>query len=66
MKDNFLYRDVPSLERRVFRLGLATNYGIEGGDLEWALAQGVNYFFWTPNARRVATSLKAVLNRNRE
>ncbi len=66
MNDDFLYRDVPALGRRVFRLGLATNYGVKGVDLEWALEQGVNYFFWTPNARRVATSLKAVLNRDRE
>jgi hypothetical protein len=36
MNDDFLYRDVPALGRRVFRLGLATNYGVEGTDLEWA------------------------------
>lgn len=29
--------EVPGLGRRVFRLGLATNYGVEGQDLEWAL-----------------------------
>ena len=37
MNDDFLYRDVPALERRVFRLGLATSFGVEGIDLEWAL-----------------------------
>ena len=41
MNDDFLYRDVPALERRVFRLGLANNFGIEGVDLEWALDQGL-------------------------
>ncbi len=66
MNDDFLYRDVPALGRRVFRLGLATNFGIEGVDLEWALEQGVNYIFWPPNARRTTTSLKAALNRDRE
>lgn len=66
MNDDFLYRDVPSLGRRVYRLGLATNFGVEGVDLEWALEQGVNYIFWTPNARRVKASLKAALNRDRE
>ena len=50
MNDDFLYRGVPAFGRRVFRLGLATNYGIEGADLEWALEQGVNYVFWTPKA----------------
>ena len=66
MNDDFLYRDVPALGRRVFRLGLAGNYGVEGADLEWALEQGVNYVFWTPNARGVTKSLKAAIKRDRE
>ena len=66
MNDDFLYRDVPSFGRRMFRLGLATNYGINGEDVEWALENGVNYIFWPPNARRVTASLKAALKRNRE
>jgi len=66
MNDDFLYRDVPALGHRVFRLGLATNFGIEGADLEWALEQGINYVFWTPNTRRVTPSLKTALNRDRE
>jgi len=66
MNDDFLYRDVPAFGRRVFRLGLATNYGVEGVDLEWALEQGVNYVFWTPKARGVTKSLKAAIKRDRE
>ena len=66
MDDDFLYRDVPSLGRRVFRIGLATNFGVEGEDLEWALEQGVNYIFWPPNAKGIKRSLRAALNRNRE
>ena len=65
MSDNFLYRDVPALGRRVFRLGLAANYGIEGVDLEWALEQGVNYVFWTPKAQQVTKSLKTAIKRDR-
>lgn len=66
MNDDFFYRDVPAFGDRVFRLGLATTFGIEGEDLEWALEQGFNYVFWTPNARRVTKSLKAALKRDRE
>jgi aryl-alcohol dehydrogenase-like predicted oxidoreductase len=66
MNDDFVYRDVPALGRRVFRLGLATNYGIDGVDLEWALEKGVNYVFWTPKARGVTKALKAALKRDRE
>ncbi len=66
MNNDFLHRDVPALGRSVFRLGLATNYGIGGADLEWALERGVNYVFWTSGARKVTPSLKAALRRNRE
>jgi aryl-alcohol dehydrogenase-like predicted oxidoreductase len=66
MSEDFLHRDVPGFRKRMFRLGLATNYGVDGKDLEWALEQGMNYVFWTPNARKVTTSLKAALKRNRE
>ena len=66
MNEDFLFRDVPSLGRRVFRLGLAANFGVEGVDLEWAIEQGVNYIFWTPSAKRVKMSLTAALKRDRE
>ena len=66
MSDDFLYRDVPALGGRMFRLGLAVNYGIDGQDLEWALDQGVNYVFWTPGARKVTKSLKKIIDRDRK
>jgi len=66
MSDDFLYRDVPAFGRKVFRLGLATNYGISGEDLDWALEQGINYIFWPPNARRMIKPLKMALKRDRE
>lgn len=65
MSDDFLYRDVQAFGRRVFRLGLATNYGIEGEDLEWALEQGINYVFWTPGSKKVTPMLKEALQHNR-
>lgn len=65
MSDDFLYRDVGAFGRQVFRLGLATNYGVDREDLEWALEQGVNYVFWTPTARKVTKSLRAALKRDR-
>lgn len=66
MDNDFLYRDVSALGRRVFRLGLATNYGIEGPDLTWALEQGVNYIFWPSTGRRVTNSLKEAIQRDRK
>jgi len=66
MHDDFLYKEVPALGRRVFRLGLATNYGVDAGDVEWALDQGVNYFFWTSKAQKVVPALKKAMHRDRE
>jgi len=68
MNNDFLYRDVPAFGRRMFRLGLATNFGIDGRDLEWALDQGVNYVFWTPSpgTRKVTKSLRKIINRDRK
>lgn len=66
MSNDFLYRDVPTFGRRMCRLGLAANFGIDGQDLEWALEQGINYVFWTPYSRRVTKSLKTIMNRDRE
>ena len=67
MNNDFLYRDVPAFGRKMFRLGLATNYGIDRQDLEWALDQGVNYVFWTPSpgTRKVTKSLRKIINRDR-
>jgi aryl-alcohol dehydrogenase-like predicted oxidoreductase len=66
MNDDFLFRNVPGIGRKVFRLGLATNYGVEGTDLEWALEQGVNYVFWTPKVRGITAALKGVIKQDRE
>jgi aryl-alcohol dehydrogenase-like predicted oxidoreductase len=66
MNDDFLCREVPAFGREVFRLGLATNFGIEGRDLNWALEQGINYVFWPPSARRMIDPLKAALKRDRQ
>ena len=49
MSDDFLYRDVPAFGRKVFRLGLATNYGADGEDLEW---------IWCSQAPRTVSSSK--------
>lgn len=66
MNDDFLYKDVPAFGQKVFRLGLATNYGIDSDDVEWALDQGMNYVFWTPRARKVTPALKAAIQRDRK
>ena len=43
----FVRRDLPLLGKRVHRLGLAFNQGIDGDGVQKALDRGVNYLFWT-------------------
>lgn len=66
MGEDFLYRDVPALKRRVFRLGLAGNYGISEDGVRAAFDAGVNYVFWTPTHKNVTAPLKERLKVDRE
>ncbi len=44
---SFLEREVPALGRKVFRLGIAGNFGIDERSVAAALERGVNYIFYT-------------------
>ena len=44
--DEFTHRDLPIVQKRVHRLGLAFNYGIEAASVEAALDKGLNYLYW--------------------
>ena len=43
---DFCYRELPLLNKKVHRLGLAFNYGIDPKGVQWALDQGLNYLYW--------------------
>ena len=62
---DFLYREVPVLGRRIHRIGIVGNYGIDPETFEAALDAGVNYVFWTPKMRKITPVLKAALKRDR-
>lgn len=65
--ESFLYRNLPVINRRVFRLGLACNYGIDAEGIEWALGEGgVQYVFWTPKQKRATEVLRRALRRDRD
>jgi len=45
---DWLYRTTPAIPgKRLFRLGLAANYGIDEGGVRYAMDRGVNLFFVT-------------------
>ncbi|MEJ7597759.1 MAG: aldo/keto reductase [Kofleriaceae bacterium] len=47
MTDDFKHRDLRVVGKRVFRLGLAANYGIEEDGIRAAFDRGVNYVYLT-------------------
>ena len=63
---DWLYRDVPALDRRVHRIGLAGNFGIDEKTYAAALERGLKYVVWTPKMKKVTPALKAALKKDRE
>jgi aryl-alcohol dehydrogenase-like predicted oxidoreductase len=64
---DFTFREMPALNKRVHRLGLAFNNGIEAEGIEAALDRGVNYLFWLNTDKRTAREVvRAALKRDRE
>jgi aryl-alcohol dehydrogenase-like predicted oxidoreductase len=65
--DSFTHRHVPALRRKVFRLGIACNYGIDAAGFEQGLERGINYVFWTRmRTGHLKESLRAALRKDRE
>ena len=66
-KSDFIFREMPVVNKRVHRLGLAFDNGIEAEGIEAALERGVNYLFWV-NSNKDAPHevVKAALKQDRE
>lgn len=64
--DDFRFATLPQLDKRVLRLGIAGNYGIEGHDLELAAERGANYWVWGARFGRVTSALRAIIARDRD
>jgi aryl-alcohol dehydrogenase-like predicted oxidoreductase len=62
----FLYRDLAPVHKRVFRLGLAANYGIDESGIRAAFDRGVNYLYYTFRSKKLATSLRDVFRAQRD
>jgi aryl-alcohol dehydrogenase-like predicted oxidoreductase len=63
--DDFKYRDLRVIQKRVFRLGLAANYGIEEAGIRTAFERGINYVYLTPRGK-MAKPLADAIARDRE
>ena len=66
IQNDFSFRILPVIEKRVFRMGIAGNYGIDSSDIEWAAEQGANYWVWGASFKKVTAGIKEVIRKNRE
>ncbi|CAB5080717.1 hypothetical protein D3OALGA1CA_5248 [Olavius algarvensis associated proteobacterium Delta 3] len=66
IQSDFSFRMLPVIEKRVFRMGIAGNYGIGSSDIEWAAERGANYWVWGASFKKVTEGIKEVIRKNRE
>jgi aryl-alcohol dehydrogenase-like predicted oxidoreductase len=64
--DDFRFRELRPVGKRIHRLGLALNYGIDADGLRAAADRGVGYFFWPQSARGMGRALKDLLASGRD
>jgi aryl-alcohol dehydrogenase-like predicted oxidoreductase len=65
--ENFRYRRLSVIDKRVLRLGLACSFGIDAAGVEWALGDGgMQYIFWTPRQKVASEVLQRALKRDRD
>lgn len=65
-KDDFSFTHLPVVDKRVFRMGVAGNYGIESSDIRWAADQGANYWVWGSSFKKVTEGIHDVIRQDRE
>lgn len=66
-QSDFVQREMRAVGKRVYRLGLSVNFGVEPSAIEAALERGVNYLFWTSyKTSQAKPVVRAALQKNRE
>jgi aryl-alcohol dehydrogenase-like predicted oxidoreductase len=63
--EEFKYRQLRGIDKKVFRLGLAANYGIEEAGIRSAFERGINYVYLTPRGK-MAKPLRDAIARDRD
>jgi hypothetical protein len=65
-ENDFAHRILPGIEKQIFRMGIAGNYGIDSSDIEWAAEHGANYWVWGASFKKVTLGIKEVIRKDRE
>jgi hypothetical protein len=66
MDSHFTHSVLPVIGKRVFRMGIAGNYGIDSTDVEWAAERGFNYWVCGHSYKKVAAGIRTVIAKDRE
>lgn len=64
--NDFTHRTLPVVGKKVLRLGLATNFGLDADGIRAAIDRGMNYLFWTPRKTATTPAIKDALARRRD
>ncbi|MFH1153803.1 MAG: aldo/keto reductase [Pseudomonadota bacterium] len=64
--DDFAHRLLPVVNKTVFRMGIAGNYGINASDVLFAAEHGANYWIWGASYGKVTQGLREIIRQNRE
>lgn len=62
----FTRTKLPHINKEVFRIGIAGNFGIESDSIRWASEQGVNYWLWGASFGKVTEGIREVISKDRE
>lgn len=62
----FTHVALPVIDKPVFRMGLAGNYGIDSDAVRWAADQGVNYWLWGNGFKKVTNGIRQVIQQDRD
>jgi len=63
---DFSHSRLPVVAKKVLRIGIAGNYGINSSDIRWAADQGANYWVWGMSFKKVTEGIKNTIKHDRE
>ena len=66
VSSEFSHTMLPVVNKRVFRMGIAGNYGLDSSDMEWAAGQGANYWMCGLGFSKTHDGIRNVIAGDRE
>ena len=57
---------LPVVNKRVFRMGIAGNYGLQSSDIKWAAERGANYWLYGSSFKKITEGIKDTIKHDRE